>query len=121
MFPNRSMYDCQPLVIYSSCFLSKKDLERNNIVYPCRFYGITRAGKTTISDLKVFMESFSEGTAEFICHPGYPDSEVNETGSLLGGCYSSFCKEVELKVLLDPKLPQIINSLNIKLISYAQL
>ncbi|MGC1434579.1 MAG: ChbG/HpnK family deacetylase [Terriglobales bacterium] len=62
------------------------------------------------------VESLPEGTWEFVCHPGYNDSELDSIRTRLRQS-----RELELQLLISPKTRELLGRGGIQLISYRDL
>ncbi len=74
---------------------------------------------TGMLDVKLFSkiaESIPEGTWEFVCHPGYDDSDLAEVRTRLRRSRSQ-----ELELLTSPGAKQVLQQQGIELISYREL
>ena len=82
----------------------------------CRstFRGAARAGDDVGE--RHLIEALPEGTWEFVCHPGYVDTELSSVRTRLRES-----REQELEVLTSPQARQALQSRGIELISYKQL
>jgi predicted glycoside hydrolase/deacetylase ChbG (UPF0249 family) len=74
---------------------------------------------TGILDLGVFVEianSLPEGTWEFVCHPGYSDSDLEQVKTRLRES-----RRQELEVLTSPETKRALEKRGVQLISYHEL
>jgi predicted glycoside hydrolase/deacetylase ChbG (UPF0249 family) len=74
---------------------------------------------TGILDITLFVEIASnlpEGTWEFVCHPGYNDSDLDAVRTRLRDS-----REQELEVLTSPEAKQALHKRGVHLISYNEL
>lgn len=74
---------------------------------------------TGILDLPTFVEIASnlpEGTWEFVCHPGYNDSDLDRVRTRL-----RHSREQELEVLTSPDAKRALESRGVQLISYSEV
>ncbi len=69
----------------------------------------------TREELRSMINQVNDGTFEIMCHPGYADS------ILLSASSYAKQRETELDILTDPAIKQEIHSLNIELISFADI
>ena len=70
-------------------------------------------------NLDLFVEIASnipEGTWEFVCHPGYNDSDLDEIRTRLRAS-----REQELEVLTSPEAKRALDRRGVQLISYNEL
>ena len=65
---------------------------------------------------RLIIEKLPEGTWEFVCHPGYNDSELQGVRTRLRES-----REQELQVLKSPKTIDLFARSGIELISYRDL
>lgn len=61
------------------------------------------------------LHSVPDGTSELICHPGYVDEYLPKVSTW------TKVREIERRVLADPKVLQTIRALKIRLINYGQV
>lgn len=117
-----------PLIIkkqfYKSLLLSiismqnRAMIQQYNIKTADYFYSIINAddNKITYAYQRAFY-NLRDGITEILCHPGYHvDSELQEYSFCFGKFHIN--REKELNALLDPALKDLINKLNIRLISF---
>lgn len=74
---------------------------------------------TGVLDLKLFtaiVESIPEGTWEFVCHPGYNDSELDSVRTRLRQS-----REQELALLTSQEAREVLRRCGIQLITYHEL
>lgn len=74
---------------------------------------------TGILDLGLFVEIASnlpEGTWEFVCHPGYSDTDLDGIRTRLRAS-----REQELEVLTSPEAKRALETRRVQLISYSEL
>ncbi len=74
---------------------------------------------TGFLDLKLFttiVDSIPEGTWEFVCHPGYNDADLDKVRTRLRQS-----REQELNLLISVEAKEILQSREIKLITYREL
>lgn len=69
----------------------------------------------TVENLKRILTNHNTGIIEVMCHPGLPDSWINQNSS-----YNTK-REEELKILTSPEIKRFIMEKNLKLISYSDL
>lgn len=98
-----------------SRFANKK-INKNNIYTTDNCFGVLNCGNITKDILENILSSLKIGTTEIICHPGYPDNELNKMNIWL-----SEQRIAELFALTDPSIKQLVNNLKIKLISFREL
>jgi predicted glycoside hydrolase/deacetylase ChbG (UPF0249 family) len=74
---------------------------------------------TGILDLKLFaamIENMPEGTWEFVCHPGYSDTELDGVRTRLRQS-----RQQELQLLTSPEARELLRRRGIELITYREL
>ena len=74
---------------------------------------------TGVLDLNLFLtivDSIPQGTWEFVCHPGYNDSDLDQVRTRLRQSRAQ-----ELEVLTSVEAKQALERCGIELISYHQL
>ena len=69
-----------------------------------------------ITSSRDIVESLPEGTWEFVCHPGYNDSELDSVRTRLRES-----RAVELRLLTSPKALELLVRSGVQLISYRDL
>jgi predicted glycoside hydrolase/deacetylase ChbG (UPF0249 family) len=84
--------------------------------WPDHFYGLSQTGFLDRELLKRMILEVPAGTTEIMCHPGYVDKVLLRTRTRLRAQ-----RETELQVLTDPRIRQLVNDLQINLISYGGL
>jgi len=80
------------------------------------FCGIAQTGVLTKKGVQQLLASLPEGTTELMCHPGYADTELQESATRL-----QQSRQVELEILTDKAIRKIIAELGIRLINYQQI
>jgi len=77
-------------------------------------YGVSDPEKVSLDALmRILSGEIGEGVFELSCHPGYYDPTLTAV-------YHKD-RELELRTLLDPRLPRLIEDLGIQVISYRDL
>ncbi len=74
---------------------------------------------TGVLDIKLFtaiIESIPDGTWEFVCHPGYSDTDLDRLHTRLRQS-----REQELSLLTSPEAKELLSRRGVELISYHQL
>jgi chitin disaccharide deacetylase len=94
----------------------RQKLDVAGLQYPEHFYGLTQTGFLNTRLIRHLVDSLPEGTSELMCHPGYPDTSLAQTGTRL---LSE--REVEVFALCSPPLRTLIADSGIGLISYQAL
>jgi predicted glycoside hydrolase/deacetylase ChbG (UPF0249 family) len=78
--------------------------------------GVVGTGMLDWALFESIVKSIPAGTWEFVCHPGYADSDLEKIKTRLRKS-----REEELKVLTSPQAKAILQEQNIELISYREL
>ena len=79
--------------------------------------GVTATGSLAMGTLAATIHGLpKDGTFEFVCHPGYNDSELNATGTRLRRS-----REEELKLLCSAQAREILQKANVELTDYRKL
>jgi predicted glycoside hydrolase/deacetylase ChbG (UPF0249 family)/glycosyltransferase involved in cell wall biosynthesis len=87
-------------------------------IFVCsEFYGQTSRGGpfpegVSRARLLRILEALPAGVTELVCHPGHPDREAGPYGTE---------RELELRALTDPELPDVLRRTGIELGTFAQL
>ncbi len=76
--------------------------------------GVVATGALDEALFRSMLENLPEGTWEFVCHPGYNDTELSTVRTRLRAS-----REQELTVLTAGSSRKLLNQLGIELISYA--
>jgi len=91
-------------------------VQRERFVTPDGTLGIEVTGTLDETLFTVIASNIPEGTWEFVCHPGYNDSDLQSAKTRLRES-----REIELRLLTLPKARQILEKQGIELISYRVL
>jgi len=91
-------------------------VQREGFVTPDGTLGIEVTGTLNETLFTAIATSVPEGTWEFVCHPGYNDSDLQSAKTRLRES-----REVELRVLTLPRAREILAQQGIELISYRDL
>ena len=94
----------------------QKAVQREGFVTPDGTLGIEVTGTLNETLFTAIATSVPEGTWEFVCHPGYNDSDLQSAKTRLRES-----REVELRVLTLPRAREILARQGIELISYRDL
>lgn len=78
--------------------------------------GVVATGALDLSLFSSIVESIPPGTWEFVCHPGYPDSDLDKIRTRL-----KQSRVKELKILTSVDARQALERRGIQLISYREL
>lgn len=79
-------------------------------------FGVITTGDVDLTLLRALLENMPEGTWELVCHPGYNDADLDKVRTRLRAS-----RVQELEILTNPDVRELIDSLNIELISYREL
>ena len=93
-----------------------KTVHREGLVTPDGTLGIEVTGTLNETLFTAIATSVPEGTWEFVCHPGYNDSDLQSARTRLRES-----REVELHVLTSPRTREILARQGVELISYRDL
>jgi predicted glycoside hydrolase/deacetylase ChbG (UPF0249 family) len=93
-----------------------KAVQREGFVTPDGTLGIEVTGTLNETLFTAIATSIPEGTWEFVCHPGYNDSDLQSAKTRLRAS-----RELELRVLTLPKAREILRRQGVRLISYRDL
>jgi predicted glycoside hydrolase/deacetylase ChbG (UPF0249 family) len=90
-------------------------LKQSSVPHPDSFLGSFFDEHANLDHLHRLLEEISSGTTELMCHPGYTSEALEAT--------SSYARQrlVELEALVDPRTKQIIEDLEIDLVTYQQV
>jgi chitin disaccharide deacetylase len=91
-------------------------VERDGFVTPDGTLGIEVTGTLDETLFRAIAQSIPEGTWEFVCHPGYNDSDLQAANTRLRQS-----RETELRVLSLPTARELLSASGIELISYHNL
>jgi predicted glycoside hydrolase/deacetylase ChbG (UPF0249 family) len=94
----------------------QKAVQREGFVTPDGTLGIEVTGTLNETLFTTIATSIPEGTWEFVCHPGYNDSDLQSAKTRLRES-----REVELHVLTSPRTREILARHAVELISYRDL
>jgi predicted glycoside hydrolase/deacetylase ChbG (UPF0249 family) len=91
-------------------------IQREGFVTTDGTLGIEITGTLDEALFTAMATSIPEGTWEFVCHPGYNDSDLQNANTRLRES-----REMELRVLTLPKAREILRQQGVELISYRDL
>jgi chitin disaccharide deacetylase len=77
------------------------------------FCGIAQTGSLTGEGLESLLKNLPDGTTEFMCHPGYADSDLQASATRL-----QQSRQAELHILTDERVRKLVATEGIRLISY---
>jgi predicted glycoside hydrolase/deacetylase ChbG (UPF0249 family) len=78
--------------------------------------GVLHTGTLDLQSFSMIVDGLPEGTWEFVCHPGYNDSELDQVRTRLRQS-----RETELALLTSPEAKDALQRRGIELISYHEL
>ena len=94
----------------------QKAVQREGFVTPDGTLGIEVTGTLNETLFTTIATRVPEGTWEFVCHPGYNDSDLQSAKTRLRES-----REVEFQVLTSPRAREILARQGVELISYRDL
>ena len=94
----------------------RKAVDREGFATPDGTLGILVTGSLDENLFRAISRSIPEGTWEFVCHPGYNDTELHNSNTRLRES-----RETELRVLTLPAAREVLSQEGIELISYRDL
>jgi hopanoid biosynthesis associated protein HpnK len=94
----------------------RKAAKEAGVMTPDGTLGIVVTGTLDEQLFRLIIEKLPEGTWEFVCHPGYSDTELDGVRTRLRQS-----REQELKVLKSPETRDLLARSGIELISYRDL
>ena len=77
----------------------REKTEGAGLVSPSQFYGLSETGFLDVCSLQEILSRLRDGVSELMCHPGYADRELVESGTRLVGQ-----REVEIRALTAPNV-----------------
>ena len=94
----------------------REAVDREGFSTPDGTLGIEVTGTLDETLFHTIARSIPEGTWEFVCHPGYNDSDLQKARTRLRAS-----REIELRVLTLPAAREVLTAEGIELISYRDL
>ena len=94
----------------------KLKLAEAGLLFPAHFYGLTQTGFLDAQSLQYILDGLPEGISELMCHPGYADARLVETGTRLLGQ-----REIEVQALKAFHVRKLLVDRGIRLASYREL
>ena len=94
----------------------RERLRQAGIASSMYFFGITQTGLLDAVVLDTLLWNLPEGTSELVCHPGYADDALQQTGTRLVEQ-----RERELQALTRPETQKLVAALGIQLVNYRGL
>ncbi|MHB0871529.1 MAG: carbohydrate deacetylase [Chloroflexota bacterium] len=95
--------------------LLRRRARRAGIATPDHFRGLALGMGFSTADLRRLFSELPDGSTELMCHPGYPDRELERQTSYCAGRAS------ELEALLEPTHRQLLEPRGVKLGSYSDI
>jgi hopanoid biosynthesis associated protein HpnK len=83
---------------------------------PAAFFGVAQTGIWSRAWLLDLLDHLPEGVSELMCHPGYADAELRQTGTRL-----SASREAELRLLTAPEIQAAVRARKVELLHFGQL
>lgn len=103
-------------------FLAKRGrakLHKYRIVYPDYFFGISQMGYQEKGNIfESILKSCRDGINEIMCHPSLMVEKTSEAGY---GRYGPKNRYGELRMLIDPRLKEMIKEMKLKIISFNEI
>jgi chitin disaccharide deacetylase len=110
---------CQVRMLHTLSRHFGRHTRRAGLLTPDGVIGVIETGTGENSGynslLRNTLASLPDGTWEFVCHPGYSDSELRATGTRLVES-----RDEERRLLSSPELRQFLEAQNIEVISYRE-
>lgn len=94
----------------------RQKLQSTGFQYPVHFYGLSETGFLDTGAAQEVLRRLPDGLSELMCHPGYLDPELVETGTRLLGQ-----REVEIRALTATGLRKLAVDQGIQFVSYREL
>lgn len=94
----------------------REAVDREGFATPDGTLGIEVTGALDETLFRAIAENIPEGTWEFVCHPGYVDSDLQGARTRLRAS-----RETELRVLTLPAVREVLSQEGVTLISYRDL
>ena len=86
---------------------------RDDVNFIDEFFGISDINKISPKSLIKILNNLPSGTSELMCHPARETANLNSS--------YSHQREVELKTLTSKEVKDVVNELNIKLITWSDI
>lgn len=99
---------------FASRFAPK--LAKAGLLAPSHFRGLIQTGFLRLRSVLDILANLPEGISELMCHPGYVDADLVNSGTRLLAQ-----REIEVSALIAPVVKKIVADRGIQLISYAEL
>jgi len=91
----------------------KQRLSRAELIWPAHFFGLTETGFLDARTVEGILERLPEGVSELMCHPGYVNSRLKQTGTRLLAQ-----REIEVDALMWLRASTLVDEEGIELMSY---
>ena len=91
----------------------RKKLAPAGLLCSGHFYGLSETGFLNVQGVQDIVNRIPEGVSELMCHPGYVDADLVETGTRL-----LLQREIELEALRAPEVRRRVAHQGIQLMSY---
>lgn len=99
---------------FTSAF--RRTVDQFGMRTPDGSFGVVSTGALDLALFTAIVDIIPDGTWEFVCHPGYNDSDLGSARTRLRQS-----RQKELEVLTSPEARDALDSRGIQLISYRQL
>jgi hopanoid biosynthesis associated protein HpnK len=86
------------------------------IRFPENFFGLFETGSITEPLLRMVLENLPDGASEIMCHPGYDDQELRQTGTRL-----TQQRQQELQALTSQAIIDLVKNTGVELINYGHI
>lgn len=108
----------EPLFVEAAHRLGVPLREHSPVRYFSSFYAVWDDGEThpehvTVESLLSMVAAFGPGITELSCHPGHVDADLHSS--------YAYQRELELATLLDPRVAEGFERLDVRLVSYRDL
>ena len=94
----------------------RRRLDEVGLHCPAHFYGLSQTGFLNTRRIEEVLARLPEGASELMCHPGYPDTELANTGTRL-----LVQREVEIFAMCSPMIKRLVAGSGIRLVNYEAL
>ena len=99
---------------FASSFAER--LAKAGLLYAEHFYGLSQTGFLDTRGVLEILERLPEGVSELMCHPGYLDGDLVDSGTRLLAQ-----REIEIRALTAPAVNKLVADSGIQLVSYEQV
>jgi len=94
----------------------RKQLAPAGLLCPSHFYGLSETGFLNVQGVQDILNRIPEGVSELMCHPGYVDAALVETGTRLLSQ-----REIEIQALTAAQVKKLVTHQGIQLLNYRDL